>query len=205
MLYLSRHAQKPNARYRIFSRWWLLYKEMLHRKMKKLIQIIFVTIIFLSSCKKDLPPATQTGANTFGMYVNGVLWIPTAPCALCPSGSASIQFYNSLAKGLLAVSAKKGDEELFFYVNTHYAIGNYPINKIFYNAPMQDSCYYYTRYSINSNCYSYRLIDSTKSGINITKLDTINKIVSGTFFMTLSNFQGGQMNITEGRFDGKYY
>jgi len=35
MLYLSRHAQKPNARYRIFSRWVQALDEKKQRKKTK--------------------------------------------------------------------------------------------------------------------------------------------------------------------------
>ena len=46
--------------------------------MKKALSIISLLFI-LASCKKDvdeLPPATQTGAHTFGAKVNGEFWVP---------------------------------------------------------------------------------------------------------------------------------
>ena len=55
--------------------------------MKKTI-LTFLAILFLASCSKDdnleptptpvsqLPPETQTGANTFGCFINGNLLIP---------------------------------------------------------------------------------------------------------------------------------
>ena len=52
--------------------------------MKKLL-LVLVTTFFLSSCDKDgqifagkdqLPPETQTGANTVGCLVNGKVFLP---------------------------------------------------------------------------------------------------------------------------------
>ncbi len=166
----------------------------------KIFVLLFLSLFFIKcSCKKDtLTNTTQTGANTFAMLVNGELW-NMPPCVFCPP------IVQLLDKGLLQVHGLNGNERLYFYVNTHYLIGNYQINKMWYTKnQIQDSCSFFTRFTENNNCYSYRLIDSTKSGVSITRLDTINRIVSGTFYMTLSNFQGGQLNITEGRFDGKY-
>src|SRR5689334_21738403 len=45
----------------------------------KRILIVLLPLMALISCKKDvdeLPPATQSGANTFGAKVNGNLWAP---------------------------------------------------------------------------------------------------------------------------------
>ena len=52
-------------------------------KYQSLLIIIATFLLLGSSCKKDklvneidkLPPATQTGANTFGCLVNGKAWI----------------------------------------------------------------------------------------------------------------------------------
>ena len=43
----------------------------------KILLTAFIAILFLGSCKKDvteLPPATQTGANTFGAMVDGKMF-----------------------------------------------------------------------------------------------------------------------------------
>uniref|UniRef100_UPI004047D6A1 hypothetical protein n=1 Tax=Flavobacterium sp. TaxID=239 RepID=UPI004047D6A1 len=54
------------------------------------MKTLFITflITLLSSCSKDdikkkptfsLPPETQTGANTFGVTINGKVYIPRDP------------------------------------------------------------------------------------------------------------------------------
>lgn len=46
--------------------------------------LLLAALLGLSQCKKhdpdpvdQLPPATQTGANTFGCLLNGQLWTPS--------------------------------------------------------------------------------------------------------------------------------
>ncbi|MFM6953623.1 MAG: hypothetical protein ACKOWL_01400, partial [Sphingobacteriaceae bacterium] len=57
------------------------------QKLRKTMQYFALIIFTLNSgmlCfkKKDMPPATQTGANTFGCYVNGKIYIPQVPFIL---------------------------------------------------------------------------------------------------------------------------
>src|SRR5262245_19748152 len=62
---------------------WILNAHVIRSKyhsttMKKLLILCSIIPLFVS-CKKDvteLPPATQTGANTFGAMVDGKMWIP---------------------------------------------------------------------------------------------------------------------------------
>ena len=52
--------------------------------MKKIITVILLSTLLGASCKKtntpsptdQLPPTTQTGANTFGCLVNGKVYVP---------------------------------------------------------------------------------------------------------------------------------
>jgi hypothetical protein len=62
----------------------------------KILFTAFISVLFLSSCKKEvteLPPATQTGANTFGAMVDGKIWVP--------QGFGSIPSNNLLEARLL--------------------------------------------------------------------------------------------------------
>ena len=49
----------------------------------KIYPLLLAALLGLSQCKKNdinpvdqLPPATQTGANTFGCLVNRQVWLP---------------------------------------------------------------------------------------------------------------------------------
>ncbi len=76
--------------------------------MKNIITgCLFLCVLF--SCKKDvaeLPPATETGANTFGAKVNGELWVP--------QGFGSIPANNILESKLVSQRRfeNKGTETL---------------------------------------------------------------------------------------------
>jgi hypothetical protein len=48
------------------------------------------------------------------------------------------------------------------------------------------------------------LKNRNESSLHLTKLDTIKKIISGTFSVDLYNHKGEKMEITEGRFDAEY-
>ena len=53
----------------------------LFRKYPSLLIVFTFLLLIASSCKKEsnkdkLPPATQTGENTFGCLVNGKVFVP---------------------------------------------------------------------------------------------------------------------------------
>ena len=74
--------------------------------MKKIITVILLSTLLGASCKKtntpsptdQLPPTTQTGANTFGCLVNGKVWIPKGyECNTKPNPSITYDFdFNGL-------------------------------------------------------------------------------------------------------------
>jgi hypothetical protein len=41
--------------------------------------------------------------------------------------------------------------------------------------------------------------------LTVTKLDTVNHIVSGRFYFTAKDSLGSKVEVTDGRFDAKYY
>ena len=65
-----------------------------------------VTMILLSSCSSDnnttqdqLPPETQTGANTFGCYINGKLLIPRDGTGTIGSSDHGARFWGGYPDG----------------------------------------------------------------------------------------------------------
>lgn len=167
--------------------------------MKKLLYTFaLLGLLFTACCKKNspyapdipstLPPETQTGANTFGCMINGVLWLPKG-------GNLVPAYTSSYGSGTLLVVANKAaeDESIRIYL-TLDSIGHFSITG--HNSP-QNVCY-----RISSNYY---FADSIIQGVlNITKFDTINHIVSGTFYFdAVKDTQRYQ--IRQGRFDLKLY
>lgn len=172
-------------------------------------KIIFISIIFtsslwwisISSCgleytsptpswKNDtiLPAITTIGANTFGCRVNGIFWLAV------PSKKIS----GSYSRGAISiVMDMSGDNQSSSILLTSS-----------YNSILEQGNYQYTKnisafYSNKSNYYSTNDDSNNIGFINILRLDSINRILSGTFeFKPFSAPKS--VNITSGRFDFKY-
>lgn len=160
---------------------------------------------------RNLPAATQTGANTIGFKVNGGVW--TWNAKYCPNVLGACREnpqaqYFPFANGRLSMSADKvlykGVEvktsesfDLDIYKNFNHT-GTYLLAGI-------DSLFEVRFANNKSNTY-YTLAPNRQSfEVNITKLDTAAKIVSGLFSGRLYNAFNNADSITlsEGRFDIK--
>ncbi|MEX0968233.1 MAG: hypothetical protein WD077_13415 [Bacteroidia bacterium] len=186
--------------------------------MKNLATILVATFAFLllaMQCRKKdepkpnsepgLPPITTSGENTFGMKVNGELWLPnklpghptTGPKAIYKSGELSIsanRYYEpdydsseNLNIGFVSGSRLVEDTGTFRLITYPFGGGAY---RTYYPSVI---CHYET--------------DSSSIGeLHISRLD--KDIVSGTFWMTVVPKKGecaDTIYITDGRFDFKYY
>ena len=172
--------------------------------MKKLC-LLFFTAIALSCCDNDdnkpktelekLPPATQTGANTFGCLLDGKAFLPG-------SGINPLDcVYQYVDDGYyFALQANKRDE-----LNNRISIAIGTINlqlqqgftyNLFENSEGNATGLY--SYATNHNYTS-----TTNFGeLTITKLDEVNHIVSGTFWFDIPHpVTGETIQIREGRFD----
>ncbi|MBS1947911.1 MAG: hypothetical protein JST47_09105 [Bacteroidetes bacterium] len=63
-----------------------------------ILAISLLSLVDGCSCKKSvaepqLPPITQTGANTFGCKVNGKVWVPYWPCDHTSLGSTELRYW----------------------------------------------------------------------------------------------------------------
>ncbi|WP_298392844.1 DUF6252 family protein [Flavobacterium sp.] len=175
--------------------------------MKKLILLLLTTFIF-SCCNKDddqpkaeidkLPPATQVGANTFGCLLDGVAFKPGGgPNPLdCVYQYVNGGYYFALQgnkrdsnNNLLSVSL--GTINLQIFENNTYQL------KEQQDGNARGRFYLNTLYNDTSQIYTGEL--------TITKLDQVNKIVSGTFwFDVLHPLTNEVVKIREGRFDMQY-
>jgi len=179
--------------------------------MKSLTKIfLFIPLCFLllsNSCKKtginSLPPATQTGANTFGCLVNGKAWIPTGGGVGSGINPTSGGFYVTPdGKINIYIKAYSYNDYIDIYLKQITHPGTYYLNK---NTGVSPNFVYpesYGAYFINS-ASDYFVTDTAHTGIvRITYADTINTIASGTFEMKLYRKNTNEViNITDGRFD----
>ena len=169
----------------------------------KSIFILITSIVLLHSCNKDtLPNATDDGAGTCAMLVNGKV------CESHKMGSFSrvvglgavIVHIEKKKETTFEIGGFSGNESLDLFL-TKNSIGQFKIDKSF-KLNDSDLVSLNTRFVISD--ISYLLTDTLKSVINIARYDTIVKIISGTFSMDLFNSKGQEVKITEGRFDLRY-
>ena len=175
----------------------------------KILITAFISVLFLSSCKKEvteLPPATQTGANTFGAMVDGKIWVP--------QGFASIPSSNILEARLLGgnffitaqnFSSSPNETEFDIVLVGVTGPGTYSLNV---NVPHPSSAGSYAYYvKRNLSPINEWITSATFTGsVTLTKFDTVGRIVSGTF-----QFNAGEVfnsapavAVVDGRFDVKY-
>jgi hypothetical protein len=180
--------------------------------MKNLI-IIITTIIcttILFGCNKTktavLPPATTTGANTFGCKVNGVVCATSGykiNSILSDGIGVVFNGWSGLPDAIMEFSATTENPKYYF--------------KFSFNCEGKTG----TFYSKGGALYTSTIIDLTNTNggsavlgsnqydtdstnfatIHVTKYDADNKGIAGTFEMNAINDKGTITRITEGRFD----
>ncbi|TAE42968.1 MAG: hypothetical protein EAZ51_05485, partial [Sphingobacteriales bacterium] len=169
--------------------------------IKNTLLLLFSLLMLSASCKKekaknpidDLPPATQTGANTFGCLINGEIWKPKAGL-LSRVLYYDYERYNN--EDFLRISAIRVISDVN---KMKLTIGIVGINK---NG----------KYSVTDGNYNVNYSD-TKSGCDyyddkdlsgtliITRYDLQAGIISGTFNFKLEKTGCPTIIATEGRFD----
>lgn len=174
------------------------------KKYQSLIIVLVFCVLTASKCKKDpvssngLPAATQTGANTLGFMLNGQVWTPQGYNGTA-NLSTDVDFGYS--KGIFNISAYRiittGNREYFsIYADSLNFIS---IPKTISLGKNSSAGIYFS----NNDC-AYNNSDSTvnQTGIiSILKLDKINRIITGTFYATLTKSGCTTIIITDGRFD----
>jgi len=181
---------------------------------------LLATLLGLSQCQKkdappakpedQLPPATQTGAGTFGCLLNGQPWTPKgfngSPNILVTydptykGGSLSITAYRYPTDAQQAQYIKFGGDQLNKPGTYTLATTNNP-------APSSTNGVLFADGNIASPCNMYQVgIGTTQTAgqFTITRLDLTNRIVSGTFNFTLSQASCTSIQLAEGRFDSQF-
>ena len=184
--------------------------------MKKTNTLLWLTLLCLSTivagCKKDkkaeqLPPATQTGANTFGCLINGVVYTPKGFKLNKPNFEMIVD--PGFNDGSLSVSVFKIGNEL----ETYFALGSDSIKNVGFYPVDRNTGF---RFAITTKGVASLICqtlhpDGNASGktgfIKITRYDLINRVISGEFEFEFTNPDcglGNPIKITQGRFDKSF-
>ena len=180
--------------------------------MKKLLLLLFTTFT-LYSCDKDndddkliaeidkLPPATQTGAQTFGCLIDGKAFVP--PKFGSNSPNAFYQFVGG--SYTLGINAATGGGTELKSIN----IGCLDMPLITldaYNLKEFISGNYFGEYRVAAGFnFDGSSFSRQPGNLIITKFDPVNFIISGTFSFKAKELNTGKIvEITEGRFDMQY-
>jgi hypothetical protein len=179
--------------------------------MKQLL-LPALALALLTQCHKSapdpakpedqLPPATQTGANTFGCLINGKLYIPKGT----PSRPGLIVQYDPILNGgYIAIAAEytstNTSEGIFIKGYPVKTVASYSLNLA---NPRFDTGYYNdSSPSQCQNIYGASSIIYRTGTLVITRLDQQAGIISGTFDAKLLKSGCDTIRITQGRFDYK--
>ena len=163
------------------------------RKINKFLMnaSLLLFLSSFSSCQKEdlnvLPQETQTGANTFGCYIENQLFVRSYGATITHTPYISAIYTKDSA--FLEIYAENKD-----IGNFGFWIKNPKVNTF-------NRIYKVVFESSNHDLYSSKNMDY----IYLTKFDTINKIVSGRFDYILKSESDStlKINISKGRFDIK--
>jgi len=186
--------------------------------MKKIIITLFIASAFLGigGCTRDpsntnfqLPPETQTGANTFGVTINGKVYIPRDP-PYSGYGSApkGMDLWGASDYSWYEIEVKDGKSaygfNLFIHMQPLASVGKIILKQSNFHNNYDSVPYshiYFQIWSSNTNSYAYYGSIENQGEINITKLS--GGILSGNFkgkFVRYDN-PNDYIQINDGRFD----
>jgi hypothetical protein len=176
----------------------------------KISSILLLINVIGAGCKKEdtLPPATQDGLNTLGMMVNGIIWKPHAPITFDGVPALYLKYSTQTKQLIIKARNANQNEKVIFFVEKVRSIGFYNFSSRDNIRAQDTSCHLCigctdsTTFMDQNGCLKpFKLIDSINSLMQITKLDTLGKIVSGTFSLILKNSDNKIVSINDGRFD----
>ena len=181
--------------------------------MNKVLYLVAFIMIFSMSCRKSnnnsdlFPTETQEGKNTIGCYIEGNSFIGGTTLFGLVSQLNVTYFKDSTAYSGAGQLSINGIDARYYLDNA----GDIVINKFRVFGTGEYSLTHVRNCGTINSCddIGYRNAKTGKtyfaeSGkLTISKLDTLNKIVSGTFSFIAKDSAGLIIKVTNGRFDAK--
>ncbi|MDB5233610.1 MAG: hypothetical protein JWR44_603 [Hymenobacter sp.] len=161
----------------------------------------------------DLTPATQTGANTVSFRMDRRVWQPYGRRCFGSGGGPCIEtpmdaYYNP-RRGQFQITAflttSNRAEDFSLDCDSLFQTGvfAFPPSGPIYRARSGGLTFSEAQ---RPGDPSYKTYDPNRTRIEITRLDTVARIISGVFqgYLEGTINRGQTVSITEGRFDVKY-
>ena len=183
-----------------------------------IISSLFFITLTGSKCKKDkpinpvdqLPPATQSGANTFGCLIDGKVFLPKGP-SLGPILQCAYQYLNTTSSvgfffQLSAIDNSNSSDVSGIGIYTDSLNISQNVFQLLANKP-GNAYGLYSRVNLQGTNITNTTLYTTTTfpgQLTITKFDEFNQIASGTFFFTVVNDSGDTIKVTDGRFDMQF-
>ena len=175
-------------------------------KKKRIYSFImfFAFILFVAgSCEKDknpqLPPITQTGAGTFGCLVNGDIWLPELVIAFPTEPKVSAELVRENGYRMWEIGASQGAASSFYFGIYEDSLKIGKINISVDEMIGRGIGLYFFSKKFESSSFAWE--EGLSGELNITKLDTVNMILSGTFWFDAINMLNEKVEVRDGRFD----
>ncbi len=175
--------------------------------LPRIAVLLFTTIVLISfvACNKgadhqELPPYTETGANTFGCTVNGELFTPQGKAlSMYRPLDCDYSIYRDTPHFSIAARDYQNDKAIDIGMNGIWING--------------DTIVHFAGLRVGSLSAGYEskalgqceTEDSLPGELHIKHFDTVNYIVSGTFWFDARNPETNEIvRVRDGRFDLKY-
>ena len=141
----------------------------------------FLLSLTATQCEKDpyaegLPPETQTGANTFGCYLNGELFIPSRRSVPGSNERPLSAGYNTETDQFRIECIAPNSDRIFFFVNN-------PRENVYSSF---STLGYVERGFVRK--YNVCSVSNNFGYVFFTRFDTINNIASGRFDVIFNPF-----------------
>ncbi len=168
------------------------------------ISFIFLLVCLMGAgCEKDeepqLPPITQSGKDTFGCLVNGEIWLPESTISFPAIPKISAELKSEDKYRIWKFGASQGASSSFYFGIYEDSLKegkiNIPVDEL------NDIGLYFFSKKFEKASFFWR--KELPGELFITKLDTVNMILSGTFWFDAINMLNETVNIRDGRFDLK--
>jgi len=181
-------------------------------KITNLHSLLIWLSICIISCEKPnnavadpnnipgLPPATQSGANTFGCLVNGVPWVPAGSNG---TSNLSIDYDPVINNGIFSIVAYRfnlsSNDQMIMGIRNG-------LNSLNSQSELTLSSNSLYSISFNERCHWFNQFTDVSSNGTLTlkKFDRANRIIAGEFNAKMFKAGCDTIKITNGRFDFKF-